>query len=350
MKSQAPGVPRLTDQKSMEGITMADKTLIYVGAEASGIYRKEAGDTHWENLTRGMAPSAQVRTIAIHPENQDVIFAGTQRGVYRSKDRGDNWERMNMTEGRVVWSLKFHPNNPQVMFLGTEGSEVFKSEDGGDNWSYMATISNPDSVQMAFATRILGLAIESSSPDHMYAALEVGGAARSSDGGKSWQIVNGNFHDDVDLMDLHGVAVGSADSTAVFISNRVGVWRTRDRGDNWENLGFERFSDIKYSRGIQAAPNDPNTLYACVGMNFGSEEGGVLRTTDLGETWQRFDKGVSPKSTTFGVAINAKAPEQVYFCSRRGQVFGTQDGGDSWQEHAVPEGVTNVISMAGASA
>ena len=329
---------------------MADKTLIYVGAEASGIYRKEAGDAHWENLTRGMAPSAQVRTIAIHPENQDVIFAGTQRGVYRSKDRGDNWERMNMTEGRVVWSLKFHPNNPQVMFLGTEGSEVFKSEDGGDNWSYMATISNPDSVQMAFATRLLGLAIESSSPDHMYAALEVGGAARSSDGGKSWQIVNGNFHDDVDLMDLHGVAVGSADSTAVFISNRVGVWRTRDRGDNWENLGFERFSDIKYSRGIQAAPNDPNTLYACVGMNFGSEEGGVLRTTDLGETWQRFDKGVSPKSTTFGVAINAKAPEQVYFCSRRGQVFGTQDGGDSWQEHAVPEGVTNVISMACASA
>ena len=329
---------------------MADKTLVYVGAEVSGLYRKEAGDAHWENLTRGMAPSAQARSIAIHPENQDVIFAGTQRGVYRSKDRGDNWERMNMTEGRVVWSLKFHPNNPQVMFLGTEGSEVFKSEDGGDNWSYMATISNPDSVQMAFATRILGLAIESSSPDHMYAALEVGGAARSSDGGRSWQIVNGNFDGDVDLMDLHGVAVGSADSSAVFISNRVGVWRTRDRGDNWENLGFERFSDIKYSRGIQAAPNDPNTLYACVGMNFGSEEGGVLRTTDLGETWQRFDKGVSPKSTTFGVAINTKAPEQVYFCSRRGQVFGTQDGGDSWQEHAVPEGVTNVISMACASA
>ena len=329
---------------------MADKTLVYVGAEVSGLYRKEAGDAHWENLTRGMAPSAQVRTIAIHPENQDVIFAGTQRGVYRSKDRGDNWERMNMTEGRVVWSLKFQPNNPQVMFLGTEGSEVFKSEDGGENWNYMATISNPDSVQMAFATRILGLAIESSSPDHMYAALEVGGAARSSDGGKSWQIVNRNFDGDVDLMDLHGVAVGSADSSAVFISNRVGVWRTRDRGDNWENLGFERFSDIKYSRGIQAAPNDPNTLYACVGMNFGSEEGGVLRTTDLGETWQRFDKGVSPKSTTFGVAINTKAPEQVYFCSRRGQVFGTQDGGDSWQEHAVPEGVTNVISMACASA
>ena len=329
---------------------MADNTLIYVGAEASGLYRKEAGESRWENLTRGMAPSAQARAIAIHPDNPNIMFAGTQRGLYRSKDRGDNWERMNLTEGRIVWSIKFHPSDPNTLFLGTEGSEVFKSEDGGENWQYQSTISNPDSVQMAFATRILGLAIESNNPEHMYAALEVGGAARSSDAGKSWQIVNSQFDGDVDLMDLHGVAVGSADSSAVFISNRVGVWRTRDRGENWENLQFERFSDIKYSRGIQASPNDPNTLYACVGMNFGSEEGGVLRTTDLGETWERFDKGVSPKSTTFGVAINAQHPEQVYFCSRKGQVFGTHDGGGSWKEHELPESAGSVISVACSSA
>ena len=329
---------------------MADKTLIYVGAEASGLYRKEAGESRWENLTRGMAPSAQARTIAIHPQNPKIVFAGTQRGVYRSKDQGDNWERMNLTEGRVVWSIKFHPNDSNVMFLGTEGSEVFKSEDAGENWTYQSTISNPDSVQMAFATRILGLAIESSNPNHMFAALEVGGAARSSDAGKSWQLTNNNFAGDVDLMDLHGVAVGSADSSSVFISNRVGVWRTRDRGDNWENLQFERFSGIKYSRGIQASPNDPNTLYACVGMDFGSAEGGVLRTTDQGDTWERFDKGVSAQSTTFGVAINNQNPEQVYFCTRRGGVFGTHDAGASWSEDALPEGVTNVISVACASA
>ena len=329
---------------------MADKTLIYVGAEASGLYRKEAGESRWENLTRGMAPSAQARTIAIHPQNPKIVFAGTQRGVYRSKDQGDNWERMNLTEGRVVWSIKFHPNDPNVMFLGTEGSEVFKSEDAGENWTYQSTISNPDSVQMAFATRILGLAIESSNPNHMFAALEVGGAARSSDAGKSWQLTNNNFAGDVDLMDLHGVAVGSADSSSVFISNRVGVWRTRDRGDNWENLQFERFSGIKYSRGIQASPNDPNTLYACVGMDFGSAEGGVLRTTDQGDTWERFDKGVSAQSTTFGVAINNQNPEQVYFCTRRGGVFGTHDAGANWSEDALPEGVTNVISVACASA
>jgi photosystem II stability/assembly factor-like uncharacterized protein len=329
---------------------MADKTLIYLGAEASGLYRKEAADARWEQLTNGMPPSPQARTIAIHPRDPNVVLVGTQRGVYHSQDRGDHWERANLPEGRTVWSLRFHPSNPRVVYLGTEGSEVYMSGDGGQSWRYLSTIANPDAVQMAFSTRILGIAIESTDPACMYAALEVGGAARSSDGGKAWQLANRNFAGNVDLMDLHGVAVGSADSSAVFISNRTGVWRTRDRGDNWQNLHFEKFSPIMYSRGVQAAPDDPNTLYACVGRNFGSEEGGVMRTTDLGESWHRFDRGATPRSTTFGVAVNRQDPEQVYFCTRRGQVFGTHDDGKSWREHPLPETATNVISVACASA
>ena len=163
---------------------------------------------------------------------------------------------------------------------------------------------------------------------------------------KSWQVKIQYFGEDVELLDLHGVAVGSHDSSSVFISNRTGVWRSRDKGDNWENLNFDRFSEIRYSRGNQAAPDDPNTLYACVGLNFGSEAGGVMRTNDLGETWSRFDQGISPSSTTFGVAINAKQPEQVYFCTRRGEVFGTHDGGITWSEHHLPETATNAISVA----
>ena len=191
---------------------MADETYVYVGAEAHGLYRKQASDTHWEQLTNGMPPMPQVRPIAIHPQHPEVLFVGTQRGVYRSQDRGDHWQRMDLPEGRTVWSLQFHPHNPQVMFLGTEGSEVYTSNDAGVTWHYMSTIVNPDAVQMAFATRILGLAIEPPNPNRMYAALEVGGAARSADGGKSWELVNRSFNGNVDLMDLHGVALGSPQS------------------------------------------------------------------------------------------------------------------------------------------
>ena len=329
---------------------MPEKTLIYIGAEADGLYRKEESDGKWEKLAKGMPPAPQVRAIAIHPSNSKTIFVGTQRGVYRTQDGGDTFERMNMADGRHVWAIKFHPNEPNTMFLGTEGSEVFKSTDGGENWDHLATIINQDSVQMAFATRILGIGIEAKTPDQMYAALEVGGAAHSADGGKTWTIVNKEFDGDVDLMDLHGVTVGGADSSAVFISNRTGVWRSRDRGANWADLHFDKFSDIRYSRGVESAPNDPNTLYACVGMNFGSEQGGVMRSTDQGDTWERFDKGVNPASTTFGIAVNERAPEQVYFCTRKGEVFGTRDGGQTWSSHVLPEIAGNVKAIACTSA
>ena len=327
---------------------MAGKTFIYVGAEADGLYRKEAGDSRWEKLAKGMPPQPEVRAIVVHPSDSGTIFVGTQRGIYRSQDGGDSFTRMNLAEGRIVWSIKFHPHDPSIMFLGTEGSEVFKSADGGENWEYQATISNPGSVQMAFATRILGIGIEAGDTNQMYAALEVGGAAHSSDGGKTWAIVNSVFDGDVDLMDLHGVAVGVNES--VFISNRTGVWRTQDRGQNWQDLQFESFSDIQYSRGVEVAPNDPSTLYACVGLNFGSEQGGVMRSTDAGATWARFDQGVAPLSTTFGIAVNDRSPEQVYFCTRKGQVFGTHDNGASWAAHDLPDMAVNVKAIACTSA
>ncbi len=329
---------------------MANKTFIYAGAEAGGLYRKEASDSGWQKLLDGLPPAPMARTIAIHPTNPDLMYVGTQRGVYLSKDHGDHWERADISEGRIIWSLKFHPDNSQVMFLGTEGSEVYRSDDGGESWQYLASIDVSDAHQMPFSTRILGLAMEPNNPENMYAALEVGGTARSSDGGKSWQPLNHQFAGDVDLLDQHGVTVGSPKSDAVFISNRTGVWRSRDQGGSWENLHLERFSPIKYSRGVQVTPNDPNTLYACVGADFGSDEGGLMRTTDLGDTWERFDRGVSPKSTTFGMGINAQQPEQIYFCSRKGQVFGTQDGGASWKEHPLPESAKDMISVACASA
>ena len=92
---------------------MAGRTLIYVGAEADGLYRKEAGDSRWEKLSQGMPPSPQVRAIAVHPNDSSTVFVGTQRGVYRSRDGGDSFERMNMTEGRICVVPQVPPPRPQ---------------------------------------------------------------------------------------------------------------------------------------------------------------------------------------------------------------------------------------------
>ena len=326
----------------MADIPNAHNSFIYVGTEAGGFYRRGPGHDPWLEMTNGLPPQPQVRAVVAHPQDTSLVYAGTQDGPYRSHDHGDHWERLAFPEGPVVWSLAFHPHNSRVMYLGTEGSEVYRSEDAGDDWEHLSTIVSPDAVATAFPTRILSLAADPDSPDDMYAALEVGGAARSGDGGRSWQAVNQGLAPSVDRLDVHGVAVAGGH---VFISNREGVWMSPDKGDRWQSLQFERFSPIQYSRGVRVAPDSPSTLYACVGQSFQGDEGGVLRSTDLGKTWHRFDHGPSAKSTTFGVAINPREPGQVYFCTRRGQVLGTNDGGSTWGEYPLPDSAGDVISI-----
>ena len=323
---------------------MPDKTIVYAGSQAGAMWRKDAREEHWQELTgNGLPPFPQARVIVMHPQNPELVYVGTQRGLYLSDDRGDQWRRADLPEGRAVWSVVFRPDDPRVMYLGTEGAEVFRSDDSGNSWNYLTTIVSPDQVEMKFAIRVIGLAIEARNTDMMYAALEVGGAARSFDAGKTWEINNRDFNG-IEMLDMHGVQVASPKSDVAFISNRTGVWRTRDGGDHWENTHVENFSPIIYSRGVWVAPNDPNTLFAGVGTVYEDEAGGVVRSTDLGDSWERFDRGISPRSVTMGLAVNAQNPEQVYFCTRRGQVFGTHDGGATWKEHPLPQSSTEPMS------
>ena len=67
---------------------------VYVGAAArmrgalSGIFRQSVGSDHWELLGKGLPERADVQAIIIHPTDPNVIFAGSQDGPYRSRDRG----------------------------------------------------------------------------------------------------------------------------------------------------------------------------------------------------------------------------------------------------------------------
>ena len=333
---------------------MAENTYLYAGTMAErpdsrGLWRKKASDDRWEEVAgNGLPPDAQTPAIAIHPQNPDIVIVGTQQGVYKSQDGGDHWTRADLPKGTTAWCLEFRPDDPNIMYLGTNGDQVYRSDDCGDSWRYMSTVEVPDPIQMSFASRILGIAMEPKQPDVMYAVMEASGTALSLDAGKTWEPKNSVFGD-YDTMDQHGVVVGAPELDTTFIANRIGVYRSRDRGSHWENLHLEKFSHLYYSRGVQLAPNDPNTLYACVslyGQNAPGAEGGLMRSTDGGDTWERFDHDVTLGGSTMWVAINQRHPEQVYFAGRNGNVLGTDDGGATWKEHRLPESAQSVMSLA----
>ncbi|HKD31480.1 MAG TPA: hypothetical protein VKC66_36950 [Xanthobacteraceae bacterium] len=125
----------------------------------------------------------------------------------------------------------------------------------------------------------------------------------------------------------------------------MGLFRSQDQGNTWQDMRVDRFSPFTYGRDVKVSPQDPNTLYACLSVAASSKDGALYRSQDIGKTWQRFDK-VTPHGTLMSVGLHHGDAKQVYVAARYGEVFGTQDGGESWLEMPLPQGVQHIYALA----
>src|ERR671922_218026 len=161
-------------------------------------------------------------------------------------------------------------------------------------------------------TEVRAIAVDPAHPAHLYVALEVGGVIRSLDGGETWKAVNKGLAPDVGRLDLHGIQVSAAQPDTVFISVRAGLLRSHDRGEQWHPIDLSKVSPITYCRDLRVAPDDPRTLYVSLGQAARSAQGALWRSRDLGDTWERVDHGLTPKSTMMAVGLTARRPTCVY--------------------------------------
>jgi photosystem II stability/assembly factor-like uncharacterized protein len=206
------------------------------------------------------------------------------------------------------------------------------------------------------------LAVDPAEPDHVYAALEVGGVMRSLDGGETWTDCSadllklaelphlksriGSDTDTEGMLDAHALCLTAARPGTVFLALRMGLFRSDDRGSSWRDMEIGRFSPLTYARDVRVSPHDPRVLYACLSPAARSEDGSLYRSDDVGESWRRLDHGVTARSTMMAVALHPRDPDQVYCATRHGQVFGTADGGARWREAPLPDGVEDVFAIA----
>ena len=333
------------------------------GEHHGGIMRKEVGSSEWQILSNGLPLKAEVRTIAIHPDSPATVYVGTQDGPYRSTDSGDTWEKLPFPDAAMlVWTIVFHPQDPTILYLGTSPAAVYRSDNGGDSWQRLSIIESGGAVNMGFDMRVIRLTIDPSHPNEIYAGLEVGGVIRSLDGGKTWEDCSedllrlakldhlksqiGSDTDVEGMMDSHAISVSAAQPGKVFLATRMGLFNSGDRGSTWSDMEVGRFSPLTYARDVQVAPNNPNVLYAALSPAARSEDGSLYRSDDLGQTWMRFDHDVTPESTMMTIALSRQNPDVVHCATRGGQVFGTQDGGATWQEYPLPEGLQDIYAVA----
>ena len=329
------------------------------GAKTHGLFRLSQEDATWQRVTGGLPDGVEVRSIA--QRGPDTIFIGTQNGPYRSRDGGQSWTALDLPgPEKVVWSIL--PYGEKGLYVGAQGTSVYKSADDGDSFRQLPAPAPLGAVKMGFAMRVIRIAIDPADPDELYVAFEVGGVIRSTDGGDTWRDCSagllelarqdhlrsaiGSDNDAEGMMDSHAMLVSAARPGTVFLATRMGLFRSPDKGESWEEMGIGRYSELTYARDLQVLPDDPAALLGAFSRSAASGPGSLYRSHDLGETWTRYDHDLSIDSTLMTVAASPLDSARIYCAARRGQVFGTEDDGATWQSHPLPAGVEGIYAIA----
>jgi photosystem II stability/assembly factor-like uncharacterized protein len=339
----------------------------WTGGTLAGVFRRrddaDPTATAWEQLGGGVIAGVQVQAITVHPDDPQIVFVGARDGLYRSRDAGSSWARLAVPEGLQVWAITVHPHQPDIIYIGTSPVGVLRSEDGGDTWRSLAPLNQPAHIKMSFDCRVMRVALDAAEPDHLYIALEVGGAMRSVDGGRSWTDcapdlmqfaerfpeLRNRLQSDSEaegMLDAHAVCTSAAQPRTVMIALRTGLFRSDDAGITWGNMDIGRFSPLTYARDIRVSPHDPRVLFACLSPAAASQDGSLYRSADLGASWQRLDCGIKARATMMAVAQDPRNAAAISCVSRCGQVFDTVDGGATWSESLLPKGVLDTYALA----
>jgi photosystem II stability/assembly factor-like uncharacterized protein len=308
---------------------------LLVGTVGQSVVMSPDDGQRWlrQGPRQGMHSDAMVRTLVNHPTEPATVLAGTDRGIYRSTDGGETWQpaRDGPLSGYTVWSIAFHPRDSKVLFAGTgiPGAKVFRSRDGGATWQDLKVdvVEECDNVGIP---RVTGIAIDPTDPRHVWASIEVDGVRHSADGGETWTRVDPAA---IPNPDGHGVVVAPGPPKTVFVVVNNEIYASQDDGGTWQPVGArERFAPYRHVRAMMVDPFDPCAAWVTVGDATPGETGALMRTRDLGRSWQAVTMPVEPNSSMWVVHAQPDSRDLLMAASRYGYLYRSHDGGKSWEK------------------
>lgn len=323
----------------------------YFGATGGGLWKTTDGGNNWFPVTDGQITSSSIGAVAVAETNPDVVYIGggetqlrgsiTQGdGVYKTTDGGKTWRDLGLKETQAISRIRVHPTNPNIVYVAALGHVygdneqrgVFRSKDGGNTWEKVLYVNEK--------TGAADLIIDRNNPNVIYAttwqvyrkAWKMWGGGpgcglyKSMDGGDTWVELTSNPGMPEGPIGKIGVTVSPADPNrvwAVVEANEGGIFRSDDAGWTWKRVNAERKLRQRafyYSR-LVADPFDKDVVY---GLNVG-----LHKSTDGGET---FDIRVRPPhGDHHDLWIDPNDPMRMISANDGGGTVSI-NGGQSWTE------------------
>jgi len=256
----------------------------------------------------------------------------------------------------LVTALAFSAADPRIILAGTQPAAVFRSSDAGETWTIIETGMKPFVASGFFQgedpnaaskknpskvrhwTRVTQIAFDTQDPDLAWAGVEIDGAWRSRDAGKTWtRTSEGLEHDDV-----HGLAVIHNGSRRLFATTAGGLHLSCDAGSTWTVQPID--SPWQYVRSVVPKTDGSGTIFLTNGNGPPGSDGKLFRSRDFGKTWQQAPLPGRVESSAYFLATHPDDPNLLFLAATLGQLYRSIDGGDTWT--ALPRRLGEVRGIA----
>lgn len=299
--------------KSINALNEGDRGGgLFISGDRGATWR--AVDGLKEYPIRGIAQSAS------HPE---VLAVAALDGVYRTRDLGATWEKISHPTNaamRGYHSIAIDPRAPDTIYVGTSHLP-WKTTDDGRTWR----LAGSAQTGMLDDSDIFSIQIDEDNPDTLLLSA-CSGIYRSFDASATWTRFKGIPTESrrTQIIRRHPTRPGT-----IFAGTTEGLWVSHFYGmaDSWRRVTSEHL----LVNSVAIHPSRPDRIY------LGTEDSGVLISTDGGESWRTANDGLINRQVG---AVHADLEERgriyagILFDGESSGIYVSADGGLSWK-HSV---------------